>query len=96
MNSAITIFIAVASIGESIAIFTQGAFKFIPVFDIFAGLGEDVQVNVCQFQDIFVVKLTIVSTSLNVSLSKGSMIKSCCNQNAKEANQMSYMILHSN
>ena len=55
------------------------------IADFFAGLGEDVEVNARQLQYIFVLKLIIVSTSLNVSLSKGSMIKFCCNPNAKEA-----------
>ena len=35
------------------------------IADIFAGLGEDVEVNARQLQYIFVVKLIIVSTSLS-------------------------------
>ena len=54
------------------------------IADLFGGLGEDV--NARQLQYIFVLKLIIVSTSLIVSLRKGSMIKYFCNQNAKDVN----------
>ena len=56
------------------------------IADLFAGLGEDIEVNARQLQFIVVLKLIIVSTSLIVSLRKGSMIKYFCNQNTKDAN----------
>ena len=56
------------------------------IADIFGRLGEDVEVNARQLQYIFVLKLIIVSTSLIVSIRKGSMIKYFCNQNTKDAN----------
>ena len=56
------------------------------IADLFAGLGEDIEVNARQLQFIVVLKLIIVSTSLIVSIRKGSMIKYFCNQNTKDAN----------
>ena len=56
------------------------------IADLFAGLGEDIEVNARQLQFIVVLKLIIVSTSLIVSLRKGSIIKYFCNQNTTDAN----------